>query len=634
MRTPAIAAAAALCLGATANAQQVSEVESTSLTDTASLRAYIDEVLPREMADLNVPGAVIAIVHDGQIALLKGYGVANKNTRAPVDPYRTVFRAGSVTKTFTAVAIMQLMEQGRLDPSRDVNTYLHDMKVPSAFGEPITASQLLTHTAGLDVTLAGTGARSADQVQPLGSYLAKNLPPRVRPPGRTIAYSNHGFTLLGHIVEQISGESYPQFMKRHVFDPLGMNSSSMEFTSDVQSRAATGYEPRGATGHRVAPVVHPNISPAASLNTTAADMAKFMIAQLEGGVYDGSRILSDSSVRLMQARHFAQDPRMPGVAWGLYESDWHGKRMLFHSGGIRGFMSAMYLWPDDRTGIFIANNGYRGDLVFVTLFNFMSRYMPAKPPPIRADPAAAPRLRRYAGFYREANQTVSTLEKAGGIRNDALEVKVSDSGTVSAFGVEFAEVRPGYFREIRGWETLAFVEDSSGKVTGVVTTYPFPGTELWNRVSFLNTTFPSQMVMMWTLFLAAGVIVRPPVIRRDSRWQRSSAPAPSEMMKWSERNVPVIRLLAAAQLAFLILMWAGSRTPGGMLYGVPWQMDTASIVSVVGAALLAIVVVRIVIALRATEWPKARVLPVAAFALSSAVFLFVQQYWNLLGIHH
>ena len=634
MRLPLITAAAVVFASVTAGAQQPVIHDSTSLADTTSLRRYVDEFLPREMADLNVPGAVLAIVHDGRIALLKGYGVADKTTRAPVDPYRTVFRAGSVTKPFTAVAIMQLIEQGLLDPDRDVNEYLKDMKVPAGFGQPVTASHLLTHTAGFDVELAGTAARSEEEVQPLGRYLSTDLPPRVRAPGRTLAYSNHGFTLLGHIIEQISGESYPQYMKRHVFAPLGMTSSSMEFTRDIQARAATGYEPRGASGHRIAPVVHPNISPAASLNTTAADMAQFMIALLAGGAVGNERVLSDSSVRMMQARHFAQDPRMPGVAWGLYESDWHGRRMLFHSGGIRGFMCAMYLWPDEKTGIFVADNGYRGDLVFVTLFRFMSRYMPATPPSARPDPSAVERLRKYAGFYREANQTVSTLEKAGGIRNDPLEVKVTDSGTVTAFGVQFAEVERGYFREIEGWESLAFVEDSSGKVTGVVTTYPFPGTELWNRISFMSTGFPSQIVMMWTLFLAAGVLVRPPAIRRDSRWQRSEEPAPPAMVNWSERTVPLIRLLAVTQVAFLILMWAGARARGGMLYGVPWPMDAASIVAVAGALVLAVLLVRVVTALRVDGWPRSRVMPIAAFTLSSAIFLLIQYYWNLLGIHH
>lgn len=607
--------------------------DTTSLTDTASLREYMDKFVMDDMRDLRVPGAVVAIVYSRQVVLLRGYGVSNTDRKTPVDPHRTIFRAGSVTKPFTAAAIMQLVEQGKIDPNADVNRFLRDVKIPVGFGKPVTTSDLLTHTAGFDVALAGTAARTENEVEPLGRYLTEHLPPRVRAPGETIAYSNHGFTLLGHVVEQLSGESYSQYLKRHVLDPLGMTSSTMQLTPDVEARTATPYEPRAA-GYRIAPPLHPNISPAASLNTTAADMTHFMIAQLNGGLFNGKRVLAQSSVREMQATHFRQDPRMPGIAWGFFESSWHNRRIVFHSGGIRGFMSAVYLLPDDSIGLFVANNGYSGGLVFDVLFHLMNRYLPASPMQTQLNPADVQRLRKYAGFYREANHPVSNLEKAGGLRNPALEIRVTDSGAVTAFGVQFVESAPGFFHERKGWETLAFLGDKAGNVTGVVTTYPFPGTQTWNRIPFIETSVPSQIVMIWTLLLSIGILIRPPRIQPDARWSRTGASPPSAMVDWSRMTALIVRGVAAAQLSFLLLMWAGARTEGGMLYGVPWPMDAAGLIAVVGAVTVVMLIVRIILALLHADWPRIKLAPVIVIALSSTLFIVVQHFWNLLGIHH
>ena len=274
---------------------------------------------------------------------------------------------------------------------------------------------------------------------------------------------------------------------------------------------------------------------------------------------------------------------MDGVSWGFFQSRWHNKRMVFHSGGIRGFMSAVYLWPEERIGLFVANNGYRGDFVFDVLFHFMNRYLPAAPP-VLPTPAAADKgkLERYAGFYRDVNHPQTTLEKAGGIRNDALQVRVTDRGTLSVFGEEFVETAPRFFQETKGWETLAFTQDANGSVSGVVTTYPFPGIQMWKRVPFITTSMPSQVLMFWTMILSVGLLVRPPRLGVRVSWTGSDS-TPASMVVWSKWTTALIRLLAFTQLAFLVLMWAGARAQGGMLYGVPWQMDAAGGVAMLPA---------------------------------------------------
>jgi CubicO group peptidase (beta-lactamase class C family) len=144
--------------------------------DTIRLRGMVDEFMARDMAELRVPGAVVAMVQDGRVILLRGYGIADSATGALVDPSTTLFRLGSVTKPVTALAALQLVEQGRLDLHRDVNEYLTAFQIPAKFERPITAHHLLTHTAGIDVRLHGTAASAENEVQPLGRYLASNLP--------------------------------------------------------------------------------------------------------------------------------------------------------------------------------------------------------------------------------------------------------------------------------------------------------------------------------------------------------------------------------------------------------------------------------------------------------------------------
>ena len=197
--------------------------------DTIALRQDVDQFMAKEMADQSIPGAAVAVVQDGRVILLKGYGVADLQTGAKVDPEHTLFRVGSISKAFTATAIMQLVEAGKLDLHTDVNTYLRDLEVPSAFGKPITTAHLLTHTAGFDGRNSGTAAPTETLVEPLGTYLTRELPPRVRPPGETLAYSNHGFTVLGHLLESISGESFDQYMDRHVLAPLKHDAEHVSF---------------------------------------------------------------------------------------------------------------------------------------------------------------------------------------------------------------------------------------------------------------------------------------------------------------------------------------------------------------------------------------------------------------------
>ena len=142
------------------------------------MEAFLDGVMNEQLLDYNIPGAAVSVVRDGRILFAKGYGYADLATLKPVDPDHTLFYPGSVSKLFTWTAVMQLVEQGKLDLQADVNTYLTDFKIPDTFPQPITMLDLMAHTAGFDLSQNQVG-NSAEEMIPMGDYLAQNMPARI-----------------------------------------------------------------------------------------------------------------------------------------------------------------------------------------------------------------------------------------------------------------------------------------------------------------------------------------------------------------------------------------------------------------------------------------------------------------------
>ena len=172
--------------------------------DERDVGAFVDGYVAHQLEDYGIPGATVSVVKDGEVIFAKGYGEADVKAEEPVVADETLFRIASTNKLFTATAVMQLVEEGRLDLDRDVNAYLDDVEIPDTYpGQPVTLRHLLTHTAGFEERITGTLARDADDVAPLGEHLSENVPARVRPPGEVTSYSNYGVALAGHVVEEV-----------------------------------------------------------------------------------------------------------------------------------------------------------------------------------------------------------------------------------------------------------------------------------------------------------------------------------------------------------------------------------------------------------------------------------------------
>ena len=203
----------------------VSDVNATSpradLNDGATLESFFDGVFDVGMKEHHVAGAAVAVVKDGQLVFTKGYGYQDIDRAIPVDPYKTLFRIGSTTKLFTWTSVMQLVEQGKLDLDKDVNTYLKDVQIPATYDKPITLRHIMTHTSGFEEGFLGYLITNDPETQiPIKEAMQRHMPARVRPPGVMPSYSNYATALAGLIVEQVSGEPYNDYIARHVFEPL------------------------------------------------------------------------------------------------------------------------------------------------------------------------------------------------------------------------------------------------------------------------------------------------------------------------------------------------------------------------------------------------------------------------------
>src|SRR5688572_27348447 len=199
-----------LPLGA-ANAQAASCSPRLDSSATA-----LDSAVVAAMREHGVPGAALAVVRDGRVAHLAGYGCANTERGIAVDARRTVFHVASVSKPFVALAAAQLAERGTVDLRTDVNRYLTTMQVPPGWNRPVTLHDLLTHTAGFEESIVGYAARTTADIRPLGEFLAAKLPKRGWSPGDVTAYSNYGYALAGYVVESVAHVSFADYVRTRI----------------------------------------------------------------------------------------------------------------------------------------------------------------------------------------------------------------------------------------------------------------------------------------------------------------------------------------------------------------------------------------------------------------------------------
>lgn len=443
------------------------EAADAELTEQ-DVNAWLDGVLPAYLDQAQIAGAAVSVVSDGELLTARGYGYSDVEAQEPVDPEETLFRVASVTKTFTATAVMQMVEDGELDLDTDVDEYL-DFEVGKAYDEDLTLRHLLSHTGGFEERVANAMLADGEEVD-LRSVVAEDPPEQISEPGTVPGYSNYGIALAGYVVENVSGVPFPEYVEENVLAPAGMDSSSLEqpLPEELASRLSEGYTTdEGPPTDRFETV---SDSPAGALTASVTDMAEFMRVHMEAS--EGAGVLEPETVSQMHEPALDEDS-LGGLAGGaqmglgFFQEERNGNRVVSHGGDTDVFHSEMQIYPEENAGIFITlnssgNNALASHSLRLALAEgFSDRYFAGE----QADggevePTAAEHAAMLEGKYMPSRSIQSNFASLLYIL-DETRIVATEDGTIvltspeTGQPTEYIEVDPWVWREIDGHRTLA-----------------------------------------------------------------------------------------------------------------------------------------------------------------------------------
>jgi CubicO group peptidase (beta-lactamase class C family) len=618
---------------------QTPDTSAAPLT-RADVEAWLDGFLPYALRTADIAGAVVVVVKDGDVLLQKGYGYSDVAAKKPVDPELTLFRPGSVSKLFTWTAVMQLVEQGKLDLDADVNTYL-DFEIPARDGQPVTLRNILTHTPGFEEQIKGLMFADTAKIEPLDQSLKRWVPTRVFAPGTTPAYSNYATALAGYIVARTSGQSFDDYIDQRILAPLGMKQASFRqpLPEHLVEHMSKGY-PRASETDKPFEIVGP--APAGSLSASGAAMARFMIAHLQKGAYGDARILGEATAEQMHSTPLTLLPRVQRMLLGFYEQNYNGRRIIGHGGDTQWFHSNLHLFIDDGVGLYVSMNsagkdGASGDIRNALFEQFADRYMPGPTLDGKVEPqTAAEHARMISGVYDISRRMDSSFFKllalAGPTKvttNEDGTISVSLATNLAGVPIKWREVEPFVWRDVDG-ETLLGAQVDNGRVVRFSFDGLSPFIVFEPAAPATSPAWILPALIAGLLALALTTLAWP-----VSALARRHYGAPYRLTGQDAKAHRWVRIAAAAAVGLMIAWGVTIATLMGDLNnlqpsadGLLWLLQLLSFVVFIGAAALgvwnAIVVVR-----GPRKW-YAKVWAVI-LALALLVLLWVALAYNLIA---
>jgi CubicO group peptidase (beta-lactamase class C family) len=483
--------------------------------ESADLEAFFDGIIPLQLERSDVAGATVLVMKDGKDLIRKGYGYADVAKKKTVDPETTMFRLASISKLFTWISVMQLAEQGKVDIDADVNKYL-DFQIAPAFDKSITLRNLMTHTGGFEEEIRDILLTDPKQATALREFLIENQPRRIFPPGEVPAYSNYGVGLGGYVVQRVSGEPFEQYVAEHIFQPLEMKHSSFKqpLAEDLSPFPSDGY--RSDTEKPVVGFEIFNPAPAGGVSSTASDMSRFAQALLNGGEWDGQRILKTETLNAMWTRQFGTSDALPAMCMGFYQTWRNGLRFVGHGGDLIAFHSIFLLEPKEKLVIFISYNsaGSANRTRTEILTAFADRYYPYSQKP-EFQKLSANDLKAIAGAYQSTRRSESNKLKIGSLIGQSEAsvdkdgvLKVDDFKDLRGHVRQFKPIGKGLWQEAEDQGRLFAIRDASGKIVRLAVSFPGVQFErvLWyeNGQAVLPTLFVSLVIL--AVVIAASLL--------------------------------------------------------------------------------------------------------------------------------
>ena len=416
------------------------------------LEAFVDATVKLGMDEAHVAGVAVSIVQGGQVVLNKGYGFASFDPPRTVDPDTTLFRIGSITKTFTWILVMRAVEAGKIDLDAPVNTYLPiELQVPDeGFEQPIRMRDLMTHSPGLEDRAVGIlFIFDPERLVSLEEFLRDYRPRRVREPGLLTSYSNYGTALAGAAVAAVESVQWQDLMERDILSPLNL----------AHTTGREPYTPRAgfpapmpealardvSSAFRWNGVAHvarefefiTQAAPAGAMSASARDIARYMLLLLGDGTLDSVTVFGPTAARAFRTPLTRLPASVGSLDAGFFETlQPGGFRGYGHGGATTSFFSSMLVVPELDLGIFATTNTQGGNALSSALAPRVIEhfYAPARPAPA----ASSPELIGSAGVY--AGDYVSTRRRHGGLEGflmslaNVMSVRVTSEGYLVVSG--------------------------------------------------------------------------------------------------------------------------------------------------------------------------------------------------------
>jgi len=632
----------------------VSSREGRLGIDPSALETFIDGVIRSYRKQRRVAGLTLAVVKNGETILLKNYGIAALDPERPVEAKETLFRIGSISKTFTWTALMQLAEQGKLTIEDPVNQHLPpELQIPDeGYAKPIRIRHLMSHTPGFEDSIQALFENKTEELLTPDEFLQYYRPARVRPPGEVIAYSNYGVGLGGKIVEQVSGMPFEDYVEQNILEPLGMTRTTFrqpvgEEEDQQEDQQDEEEAPEAITEDLLADVssgftwenayFQPQdfelitIPAAGSASSTARDMARWMRAHLDDGALNGARILKAETAQKMREKLFSNAEAIPGVTHGFIEYRFGKYRGLGHAGGTLSFFSNLVMIPELRFGIFLsANTGGAApltrDLPGLVVERFFPEARPAETPAPPDD--FAERGKRFTGTYLANRRSYTKLEKlfvlfTGGF----MKVSLADGYLVTS-GPEgtrrWVEIASLTFQELGGGDRLVFREEN-GDVAGLSTGF---GLWEWEKVNILQAPAFLGIMALLGLLTSATILL--------GLWRRRKPPEQSKL------EIASFIILVGTALAWIIFyVTAGAALSEMASKGLQAVYDypTPLLKNVLGLAVLASILTGVCVVFLIPVWQRRNWSLGRRFRHTLAVVILAGlvgslYQWNVLGYNY
>lgn len=481
------------------------QVQTAGLKKEALQSFWNERCIPL-LVDQQIPGVVVSLVASNRVIMQEAYGWADLEEEIPVIASETLFRVASISKIFTAMAVLQLVDEDRLDLSNAIEPHLDSMRLEIDWEKPVTMHHLLTHSSGFDVNRFHYAARTKEDLISLEDYLVQSQPHLLYPPGHFLNYDNYGYTLAGYIVQEISGVPYAEYIRKRILGPWNMRESRMGLFSVDPTQVASGYLIEGDSVE-ASQLDFINIRPAAGLLVTCRDMTRFMLRLLAEPNGTNSIPVSETVLHGLMESQQEFHSLVPGRSYGFNQVLVQGRRMLRQTGKWPGFNSILLIDPKNNVGLFLAYN-LDDDLHMAKVLGrmFAKQWLngSVERPHVTSpstDLQSGTRVEGLEGYYVSLRHPVHSpwLGRPEGMRierSNAREWLVNDSlfhrlGKDGLQAVLPPRLKDGFPGERIGW-----IRDSSGDISHIITQSATYRKASWYETPQLRVIVPGLMLFI------------------------------------------------------------------------------------------------------------------------------------------